>query len=80
MSKRTGSKRLKRPGLSTEESMKSNKSLIFFGTNGPGKINPKELKAAIQYLGFDSKIPTIYQFIADLDTPGTEKNGGINNL
>ena len=39
-------------------------------------IDPKELKAAMQSLGFESKNPTIYQMIADLDTQ--ENAGGIN--
>ena len=47
-------------------------------TNGTGKIDPKELKAAMQSLGFDSKNPTIFQLIADLDTPEAAKNGGID--
>ena len=31
------------------------------------KIDPKELKAAMQSLGFENKNPTIYQMIADLE-------------
>ena len=50
----------------------------LFDTNGTGKIDPKELKAAMQSLGFDSKNPTIYTLIADLDTPEAAKNGGVN--
>ena len=43
--------------------------LRFFDTNVTSIIDSKELKAAIQSLGFYSKNPTIYQLIADLDTP-----------
>ena len=50
----------------------------LFDTNGTGKIDPKELKAAMQSLGFDTKNPTIYTLIADLDTPEAAKNGGVN--
>ena len=32
-----------------------------------GHIDPKELKAAMQSLGFESKSQTIFQMIADLD-------------
>ena len=32
----------------------------------------------MQSLGFDSKNPTIFQLIADLDTPENNKNGGID--
>ena len=32
----------------------------------------------MQSLGFDNKNPTIYQVVADLDTPESERNGGIS--
>ena len=72
-----GSKRVERPGLSSEEVDEIKQAFDLFDTNGTGKIDPKELKAAMQSLGFDSKNPTIYQLIADLDTPESERNGGI---
>ena len=72
-----GSKRVERPGLSSEEVDEIKQAFDLFDTNGTGKIDPKELKAAMQSLGFDSKNPTIYQLIADLDTPEAERNGGI---
>ena len=78
MSKRGGSKRVERPGLSSEEVDEIKQAFDLFDTNGTGKIDPKELKAAMQSLGFDSKNPTIYQLFADLDTPEAERNGGIN--
>ena len=73
-----GSKRVERPGLSNEEVDEIKQAFDLFDTNGTGKIDPKELKAAMQSLGFDSKNPTIYQLSADLDTPQSEKNGGIS--
>ena len=73
-----GSKRVERPGLSSEEVDEIKQAFDLFDTNGTGKIDPKELKAAMQSLGFDSKNPMIYQLIADLDTPEAERNGGIN--
>ena len=73
-----GSKRVERPGLSPEEVDEIKQAFDLFDTNGTGKIDPKELKAAMQSLGFDSKNPTIYQLIADLDTPEAERNGGIS--
>ena len=33
----------------------------------PGTIDPKELKAAMQSLGFEAKNQTIYQMIGDID-------------
>ena len=68
MSRRGGSKKVERPGLSSEEVDEIKQAFDLFDTNGTGKIDPKELKAAMQSLGFDSKNPTIYQLIADLDT------------
>jgi Ca2+-binding EF-hand superfamily protein len=36
-----------------------------------GTIDPKELKAAMQSLGFEAKNQTIYQMIADIDKDGS---------
>ncbi len=33
----------------------------LFDTEGSGTIDPRELKAAMQSLGFETKNPTIYQ-------------------
>ena len=71
-------KKVERPGLSTEEVDEIKQAFDLFDTNGTGIIDPKELKAAMQSLGFDSKNPTIFQLIADLDTPEASKNGGID--
>ena len=71
------SKKVERPGLSQDEVDEIKQAFDLFDTNQTGKIDPKELKAAMQSLGFDSKNPTIYQLIADLDTPDNAKNGGI---
>ena len=42
----------------------------LFDTDGSGTIDPRELRAAMQSLGFESKNPTIYAMIADLDKLG----------
>lgn len=44
----------------------------LFDTEGSGKIDPRELKAAMQSLGFEAKNPTIYHMIADLENLGSE--------
>jgi EF-hand domain pair len=46
------------------------KVLVVFSTQ-LGTIDPKELKAAMQSLGFEAKNQTIYQMIADIDKDGT---------
>ena len=37
----------------------------------PGTIDPKELRAAMQSLGFEAKNATIYQMIGDIDKDGS---------
>ena len=65
-------------GLNAEEVDEIRQAFELFDTNGTGRIDPKELKAAMQSLGFDTKNPVIYQLIADLDTPENAKKGGID--
>ena len=87
MSKRTQQKtkvttttttKIEKSRLSNDEVDEIRQAFDLFDTNGTGKIDPKELKAAMQSLGFDTKNPTIYTLIADLDTPEAAKNGGVN--
>ena len=74
---KTQNKKVERPGLSQDEVDEIRQAFDLFDTNGTGKIDPKELKAAMQSLGFDTKNPTIFQLIAELDTPEAAKKGGI---
>jgi centrin-1 len=71
-------KRVDRPGLSQDEIDEIRQAFDLFDTNQTGKIDPKELKAAMQSLGFDTKNPTIFQMISELDTPDSQKKGGID--
>jgi Ca2+-binding EF-hand superfamily protein len=71
-------KKVERPGLSQDEVDEIRQAFDLFDTNQSGKIDPKELKSAMQSLGFDTKNPTIFQLIADLDTPENAKRGGID--
>lgn len=76
--KQTGKKSAKsyeRPGLSEEEIEEIREAFNLFDTDGSGTIDPKELKAAMQSLGFEAKNQTIYQMIADIDKDG---NGSID--
>ena len=56
-----------RPGLTEDEIEEIKEAFDLFDTDGTGHIDPKELKAAMQSLGFESKSQTIFQMIADLD-------------
>ena len=71
-------KKVDRPGLSQDEIDEIRQAFDLFDTNQTGKIDPKELKAAMQSLGFDTKNPTIFQMISELDTPDSQKKGGID--
>ena len=71
------SKKVERPGLTQDEVEEIKQAFDLFDTNQTGQIDPKELKSAMQSLGFDTKNPTIFQLIADLDTPENAKRGGV---
>ena len=57
-----------RPGLTEDEIEEIREAFALFDTDGNGMIDPRELKAAMSSLGFESKNPTIYAMIADLDS------------
>jgi len=60
-----------RPGLTEDEIDEIREAFNLFDTDGSGTIDPKELRAAMQSLGFETKNPTIFQMIADLDRDGS---------
>lgn len=62
---------VERRGLTEDEIEEIREAFNLFDTDGSGTIDPKELRAAMQSLGFESKNPTIYSMIADLDRLGT---------
>jgi len=66
----TASRRVERPGLTEDEVEEIREAFNLFDTDGSGTIDPKELRAAMQSLGFETKNPTIYSMIADLDAYG----------
>jgi centrin-1 len=59
--------RYERPGLTEDEIEEIKEAFDLFDTDGSGSIDPKELKAAMQSLGFEAKNQTIFQMISDLD-------------
>ena len=54
------------------------KAFELFDQNGTGKIDPKEIKLAMQSLGYDERNPLMYQIVAELDTPLNNKKGGVS--
>ena len=57
-------------GLQAEEVEEIKEAFSMFDTEGTGKIDPKELKAAMHSLGFEKKSPTVYEMIEDLEKQG----------
>ena len=53
------------------------KAFDLFDSNN-GKINPKEIREAMHNIGYDNNKPSVYQIVAELDTPYNSKNGGVN--
>ena len=68
---RGANKTYERPGLSKEEIEEIKEAFNLFDTDGSGTIDPKELKSAMQSLGFEAKNATIYQMIGDIDKDGS---------
>ena len=62
---------IERPGLSEEEISEIREAFDLFDTDGSGTIDPKELKAAMQSLGFEAKNATIYAMVQDIDKDGS---------
>jgi Ca2+-binding EF-hand superfamily protein len=62
---------IERPGVSEEDIEEIREAFNLFDTDGSGTIDPKELKAAMQSLGFEAKNQTIYQMIGDIDKDGS---------
>ena len=53
-------KKYERPGLTEDEIEEIKEAFDLFDTDGSGQIDPKELKAAMQSLGFEAKNQTIF--------------------
>ena len=78
MSKTTYKKITARNGLSDDEVDELRQAFELFDTKNTGKIDPKELKASMQALGYDTRNPALYGIIADLDTAEAVRNKGID--
>ena len=64
--------------ISTEENEDLRQAFDLFDIKENGKIDPSEIKETMRQLGFDTKNPTIYKIIEDLDTEESKSNGGIS--
>jgi centrin-1 len=53
--KNFNAKRYERPGLTEDEIEEIKEAFDLFDSDGSGTIDPKELKSAMQSLGFEAK-------------------------
>ncbi len=60
------------PSFTEDEIEELREAFNLFDTEGRGTINPKDLKGAMQSLGFETKNPIIYNIIAEMDTGSDE--------
>ena len=51
-------------------------ALELFDINGDGKINAREIRGAMQSIGFDEKNPMVYEVMTELDNPRSKNAGG----
>eukprot|EP01083_Nonionella_stella_P019695 54692_1 len=58
---------LERPGVSRDEIEELREAFNLFDTDNSGTIDPKELKSAMQSLGYDAKNQMVYQILENLD-------------
>ena len=61
-----------KPGLTEDEIEEIREAFSMFDTSGTGTIDPKELKVAMNSLGFEKKSPTVYEMISDLESKGRD--------
>ena len=78
---RTNSKAATKPtSIGVKEEVKSEGNEIkeafeLFDAND-GKINAREIRGAMQNIGYDEKNPTVYEVITELDNPRSKNAGG----
>mmetsp|Transcript_120619 Transcript_120619/g.240178 ORF Transcript_120619/g.240178 Transcript_120619/m.240178 type:complete len:172 (-) Transcript_120619:91-606(-) len=63
-------RKYERPGLKQDEIEEIKEAFDLFDTDQSGAIDLKELKAAMQSLGYESKNDTIFTMLAELDKDG----------
>merc|ERR1712138_293934 len=63
-------RKYERPGLKQDEIEEIKEAFDLFDTDQSGEIDLKELKAAMQSMGYESKNDTIFTMLAELDKDG----------
>ena len=50
----------------------------LFDAGGDGRINAREIRSAMQSIGYDEKNPTVYEVMTELDNPRNKNSGGAS--
>ena len=62
----------KRPGLTEDEVQELYEAFNLFDSESTGKVDPREIKAAMKELGYESRNPIIYNMVSELEAMGRE--------
>ena len=62
--------------VSSSEGDDIKEAFELFDANGDGRINAREIRSAMQSIGYDEKNPTVYEVMTELDNPRNKNSGG----
>lgn len=60
-----------RPGLTEDDIEEIKEAFDLFDSDGSGTVEPRELKSAMQSLGFEAKGSTMFHVVTELDKDGS---------
>ena len=62
--------------VSSSEGNDIKEAFELFDANGDGRINAREIRSAMQSIGYDEKNPIVYEVMTELDNPRNKNSGG----
>ena len=69
---------IKKVVYSSDDGDEIKNTFEFFDSNGNGKIDAREVRGAMQNIGYDETNPKIYEVITELDNPRNKNTGGVS--
>ena len=67
---------IKKVVITSDDGDEIKNAFEFFDSNGNGKIDAREVRNAMQKIGYDENNPTVYEVVTELDNP-RNKNTGV---
>jgi Ca2+-binding EF-hand superfamily protein len=77
-SSKQGSKKVEKQIVSQSDGDEIKNAFEFFDSNGNGKIDAREIKYAMQNIGYDERDPSVFQVVNELDNPRNKNTGGVS--